>query len=266
MSCVRPRVRSSTMAIGVQVLVGAPLLDELFEAIQKHADWGRQPPLLEGFEEAARKYHDRDAELYEAASRMRAEVAAGNAGAAQMPLGELLAAIQIHLEQAHLTRVFRGLKGLVRLHEERDVRLYDAAASVRVKAFRGAAEAGIYLDRESIEAILAGEKTAMRMPVEFTHTGKHLPGYYSAAVGERGSYAVLAPVEGDSSRRCRVVRGYRLKVLDAQMERLGDVSDEEARLEGFASRAALFSHVLERDGALNGDQQVWRYELEPIEQ
>lgn len=266
MSWVRPRVRSSTMAIGVQVLLGVPLLDELFEAIQKHADWGRRPPLLEGLEEAARKYHDRDAELYEVGGRIRAEIAAGNAGSAQMPLGELLAAIQIHLEQAHLRHAFRGLKGVVRLHEERDVRLYDAAASVRVKAFRGAAEAGVYLDRESIEAILAGQKTVMRVPVEFTHTGKHLPGYYSAAVGERGSYAVLAPVEGDSSRRCRVLRGYRLRVLSARMERLGDVSDEEARLEGFANRSALFSHLLERDGALSADQQVWRYELEPIEQ
>jgi hypothetical protein len=119
---------------------------------------------------------------------------------------------------------------------------------------------------QMLEKVLAGEKTVTRRPVKFNRSGKHLPARYKVNGGPGGAYALQEPPEEDSNARARTVPGYRLRVVavDGPLLELGDVTDAEARLEGFVDRISFLGYWQQLYGELNFKQKVWRYEFELV--
>jgi hypothetical protein len=117
-----------------------------------------------------------------------------------------------------------------------------------------------------LSKILADEKTVTRRPVKYNKSGKYLPARYKVDGGPGGTYALQGPPEKGSKARARTIPGYRLRIVSVEMERVGEVTDEEARLEGLEDRFAYWRYWLkELYGKLDFKQKVWRYEFELVE-
>lgn len=232
-----------------------PRLEEMFGAIVRHA---RQRERMDGFssaEEAAMAYERQDKHLYD-------EVMARAIDERRFA-PPLLEAIREHRDWRHLTHAFHGLDDLARQHRERDLTLYSVAALARSEAALCGAT-GIVFAQPAVPAIASGRKTVTRMPVEFTRAGKCVPAPYAVNGGEDGTYAVLVSLEPPKDGY-EVVPGHRLRIVDVRMERLGEVTDVEARLEGHESRVDLLDCWWDHHGKYPFEWRVWRYEFEPVE-
>jgi len=247
------------MAAGLRVPIGDRRLDEMLMAIVRHA---RRRTRTGGFgsaEEATMLYERQDRGLYE-------EVMGRSFGErpteCQFTL-QLLEAVREHNDWRRLTHIFRDLADIAHQYRERDTALYSAAGLLRSEAARSDA-VGIVFEPPLVPAIYSGRKTVARMPVEFTRTGKCVPAPYMVDGGEGGTYALLVPL-GGLRDKYEVVPGHRLKIVDARMECFGEVTDDEARLEGFEDRVSFLERWWERYGKYLFEWRVWRYELEHVE-
>lgn len=97
---------------------------------------------------------------------------------------------------------------------------------------------------ELIKQIRKGKKTMTRRPVKRGKLGE-VKQHYAAG----RSYAVQ-PGRGEP-QTCRIT------VLEARRERLGDITHEDARAEGFLTTQAFFDYWRGLYGDVDHDQDVW---------
>lgn len=247
------------LAAGLRVPIGDQHLDEMLMAIVGHAEQRAGTGDFSSAEEAAVRYEQQDRSLYD-------EVMARSIG--DSPIDRqfslpLLEAVLDHREWRQMTHMFHGLADYADQYRQRDVILYSAAGLIRSEAARSEV-AGIVFEPTMVPAINSGRKTVVRMPVEFTRTGKCVPAPYIAGGGEGGTYALLVSLSGLKGE-FEVVPSHRLRIAGARMARLEEVTDEEARLEGFEDRVSFLDHWWERHGRYPFEWRVWRYEFELVE-
>lgn len=119
---------------------------------------------------------------------------------------------------------------------------------------------------EDVAKILTGEKTVIRLPVKSNRTGKYLPCQLRVEGGSKGTYALqLGPKKG-ARPRAKTLLGFRLRVKSIQLQSLGDVTDRQARLEGFKDRTVFLFNWLRAYGLFGFQHPIWRVEFELVEE
>lgn len=120
--------------------------------------------------------------------------------------------------------------------------------------------------QELIDKILAGEKTVTRRPVKFNKSGKILPCKYKVGGGPGGTYALQGPPEKGSRARARTIPGYRLRITGIRQPSLAwDLTDADARREGFVDRHAFRAYWLKLYGRKGPALLCWRIRFELVE-
>lgn len=249
------------IATGLRVPLANAHLDQLVNAVAAHARRREQAGGFVSAEDAAKRYWEQDNALYEVADSISSERRA-NAGQAGQFVPQLLDAVHGHREWRQLTHAYRDFDDLARQHRERDVALHCVAAVARSESARSEG-AGVAVDPEMVDAILSGHKTVVRTPVEFTRAGKCVRMHYKLNIGDGSTYPLVAS-SGMPVAECEVVPGCRLQIVSARMESLGDVTDDEALLEGLENRLAYLDRWWQRHGKYLFAWNVWRYEFEVL--
>lgn len=130
---------------------------------------------------------------------------------------------------------------------------------------------------ELLSKVLDGSKTVTRRPVKYRkYIGTELaapphpiqPCRYRVGGGPGGTYALQGPPERGSRARARTIPGYRLRVLRVNWEYVLELTDAEARLEGFVDSEAFFRYFIALYPGLTEDDligfRVHRIEFEPV--
>lgn len=249
-----------SMGRGVRIPFGDPELDKILSAIQSHSDFAPSPSVSDDPEVLISRYGERDEELYEILDALRGRVA--ERWPHVLCHEELLEAIERHSVARRPKQASDDVSDLLNRYEERDAELYDRAAALRCEATIVEAGAGVYFDKEGLEALREGRKTVMRVPVEFDRFGKPLFAHYEPGGGIAPTYPIYGPGQTDE---CELVTGLRLSIVSIEPQSLQPITDAEARLEGYADRAELLRAWEQRHGEFPLTWLVHRYEIEPVE-
>jgi hypothetical protein len=102
---------------------------------------------------------------------------------------------------------------------------------------------------ELVHLVLSGKKTQTRRPIKTDEvTCRYRVGHTYAVQPKRGARS----------------KG-RIQILAASRQRLGDLTDQEAKAEGFPSRVAFFRYWAKLYERVDHDEQVWAIAFVPAE-
>jgi hypothetical protein len=118
----------------------------------------------------------------------------------------------------------------------------------------------VIFKQRMVDAILAGEKTVTRRPVKYDDAGRPIPQRYF-----QGSDYAIQPVIEDGPGKGRGGKEVgRIEIVSTAIEQLHEITDNEARLEGFTDVSAFADYWRLLYGRWDGTQLIRRYQFKRI--